>query len=80
MKEPDYDSINNSILNKYLDAQELACEVSNCCGEPMLPETDICSSCREYAAPITLAEFQAEEYENAMCDAADSTRELKDDD
>ena len=63
-------------LDKYLDEQEGNEEVSNCCGEPICGESDICCGCKEHCVPTSFAEFAADEEEAAMCDRADAEREL----
>ena len=72
----DEDAYRDRQTNKYLEEQEGNEAVSNCCGSPICEESDVCCDCKEMCAPITQSEFDAEEYEAAMCDRADSEREL----
>ena len=61
-------------LHEHLDDYDYY--VSNCCGEEMESYIDICPNCGEHCEVVSNKEREYEEYENAMCDKADSEREL----
>ena len=75
----DYDSYLDRQLEKHYKEEEASEEVSNCCGEPVYDETDICSDCEEHCDIITLGEFMTDSYESARADAADAQRDLEKD-
>ena len=63
------DGYRNNQLNKHLEEDNS--ELSNCCNAEILEDSDVCSECMEHCVTVT------EDYENAMCDKADSERELE---
>ena len=65
------DEYRNNQLNKHLEDDES--ELSNCCNADIL-SNGLCSRCLEHCITNT------DEYENAMCDKADSERERERDD
>ncbi len=72
----EYDRHLDNQLNRYYEEQESSMPVSNCCGATMEEQQCYCPECNSGCVVITYGEYMAEEYENAMCDKADSQREL----
>jgi len=70
----DYDSYLDRQLEKHNNEQEMAIEVSNCCGEQMIDDSDICTHCGEHCESLPLGEHLYNEKENAECDKADELR------
>jgi len=70
------DDYRDQQLYKYLDEQDDFI-VSNCCGALIYDESDICSKCKEHCVEVSKHEFDADAYEDAMCDRADAQRELE---
>ena len=71
----DEDAYQDRKLNEYLDSCDYG--VSNCCGKYQLEDTDICSECNEHSDEISTGDYNYMELEMAMCDKADSERELR---
>ena len=71
----DYDSYLERETEKYYEEQEYAMSVSNCCGV-YVEDGDICQDCSEHCEVISLGEYEYVKYEDAMCDKADSDRDL----
>ena len=47
-------------VEKYLTSQNY--DVSNCCGEYVLPDTDICSKCNEHCDTIPIGDYNYADY------------------
>ncbi len=73
----DEDAYKDEQLNKHLADMELAEIVSNCCGAPIIENTDICSQCGEHCSEQELGEYMYDVQQAAEEDAADAQRELK---
>ena len=71
------DEYRDNQLNKHLADQEMAELVSSCCGAPLKENTALCSDCKEHCSEVEMGEYMYEERESAMCDKADSERELQ---
>ena len=55
----------DSDLQKHYQNIEMSVEVSNCCGEQIVDETDICSKCKEHCEAISLSEYLYQQEEQA---------------
>ena len=57
-------------------AKGLIVDVSNCCGESIIENTDICSDCKEHCEAVDENEFYEEEYthEDEAYDKASSNK------
>ena len=63
-------------LNQHYLEEEMAEEVSNCCGHTII-FGDVCGNCKEHCDVTPRGEWLYEEKVNAECDRADSQRELE---
>ncbi len=73
MKEFDEDAYRDKLLNKYLDEEDGS--LSNCCGEPILEDNDVCSSCLEHCVTKTEeAEMLRDDYGDAKLEEAKDRR------
>ena len=77
MNNFDEDTYKARQLDKYLAEQDMAEPVSNCCGEPIEENIDICSGCKEHCSEVELGEYMYDMREAAECDRADAQRELE---
>ena len=71
------DDYRDQQLNKHLAEQEMAEPVSNCCGEPIEENTDICSKCKEHCSEVELGEFMYDAHVAYEEDRSDEQRELE---
>ena len=76
MNNFDVDSYMDRQLDKHLAQQEMDEVVSNCCGEPIEEDTDICSGCGEHCSEQAMGEYMYDMREAYECDQADAQREL----
>ena len=73
----DEDAYRDQQLDKHLAEQEMAEPVSNCCGEPIEENTDICSRCKEHCSEQELGEYIYDTHMAYEEDRADAQRELE---
>ena len=72
----DYDSYLDKQIEMHYAEQEYNMPVSNCCGVYIYENDDICPECYEHCEVISHGEYEYIEHDNAMCDKADSDRDL----
>jgi len=77
MKDFDEDLYVSRQLDKHLAQQEMAELCSDCCGEPIEEDTDICSGCGEHCSPVEFGEYMYNERVAYEEDAADAKRDLE---
>ena len=53
-------------LDRHYREQELSEEVSNCCGEPVYEDTDICSSCKDHCKVVTREDYEYDREQEAF--------------
>ena len=70
------DEWRNQQLNTHYEEEEMAEEVSSCCGVHIILG-DVCSRCKESCGMTTRGEWMYEEETNARCDEADARKELQ---
>lgn len=63
-------------LNTHYEEEEMADEVSNCCGVHIILG-DACSRCKEHCEVTTRGEWMYEKETDARCDEADAKIEME---
>jgi len=82
MLEFNYDNYLNQQLELKFQEEEMNMPVSSCCDVTVTDyEQDgkeyVCDKCGEYCEVISHGEYEYNRYEDAMCDKADSERDLE---
>ena len=54
----------DELLDKYLDSQDF--DVSDCCGEAVLPDTDICQGCNGHCDIISVGDYNFNKQQEAF--------------